>query len=84
MRLNGSLTEGEAHIMALWDGGQRNLDEIADSTGYGRRYVQEVVGRYAISEHRRDAFDVMVAAGTASLLAALHVFHPETRRGVHP
>lgn len=34
MRLNGSLTEGEAHIMALWDGGQRNLDEIADSTGY--------------------------------------------------
>jgi hypothetical protein len=78
------LTEGEAAIMALWDGGSRDYAEIGARTGYGANYVEQVVGRFAISEQSLSAFDRMSAAGTASLLSALHQFHPETRRGCHP
>lgn len=79
-----SLTDGESAILTMWDEGERDLAIIAQRTGYGRNYVEQVIGRYGISERSMSAFDRMSAAGTAALLVALHVFHPETRRGVHP
>lgn len=78
------LTDGESVILTLWDEGERDLAFIASGTGYPRSYVEQVIGRYGISERSLSAFDRMSAAGTASLLSALHVFHPETRRGAHP
>lgn len=82
--MNGALTDGEARIMNLWDDGLRDYAAIASKTGYGKGYVQQVIARYNVSERVLDAFDKMVVAGSAMLLASLHKFHPETRRGVHP
>lgn len=78
------LTDGESAIMDLWDSGERDFASIGTETGYGERYVQEVVGRYVVFDLHRDPFSRMSSAGSASLLAALHKFHPETIHGVHP
>jgi hypothetical protein len=78
------LTGGEADIMSLWDSGTRDVAAIAERTGYGSNYVQEVVSRYNVTERVLNSFDKMTELGSAALLAAIHHFHPETRRGVHP
>lgn len=84
-RLDGDrFSDGETRVMDLWDSGLRDQAAIAAKTGYSRSYVDSIVGRYSLSERVLSSFDRMSAAGTASLLSAMHVFHPETRRGIHP
>jgi hypothetical protein len=82
--LSHGLTGGESAIMDLWDSGIRDYVEIAARTGYGPTYVEQVVGRYSISDQSLTSFDRMSSAGSALLLEALNRFHPETLRRVHP
>lgn len=71
------LTGGETEIMSLWDSGLRDYAAIATQTGYVQNYVEEVIGRYNVSERILNSFDKMVAAGSSSLLAAIKCFHPD-------
>lgn len=75
--MSHGLTQGEADIMDLWDSVTSDVAEIAQRTGYGRSYVEQVIGRYNVNDRILSAFDKMSVAGTASLLAAIKCFHPE-------
>lgn len=65
--------------MSRWDGGA-NTEEIVATTGYARSYVESVVGRFSISGTVLNSFDKMVIAGSAALLAAIKLHHPEMVR----
>jgi hypothetical protein len=62
--------------------GDHRRDRVGDRIS--RIYVENVVARYSITDRVLDAFDKMVVAGTASLLASIHKFHPEIFTRGHP
>jgi hypothetical protein len=77
------IAEHETDVLSLWEAGA-SIGAIVRHTGYDWDYVEQIVAPHFVPDRPLSEFEKMAAAGTASLLASLHVFHPETRRGVHP